>query len=448
MQRHHQFIHEEHMQVSIETTSGLERRLTIGVPAQQVESEVQKRLAQAAKNIRLNGFRKGKVPMKVVKQRYGDGVRQEVVGEVISRSFYEAVQQENVRPAGQPSIQPKQMAEGKDLEFVATFEVYPSVELGDFSGFEITRYAAEVTEEDVDNMIEVLRKQQATWQDVDRAAAEGDRVNIDFTGTRDGKEFEGGKGEGVDLELGSGRMIPGFEDGLVGLSAGDEKTLKITFPDDYHAEDLRGAKTEFAVKVNKVQEAVLPELKKAFFQKLGVDTGGVKTFRKEVKANMVRELKNALKAKTKVSVMDALLGAHSPELPRALVAQEIRTLRNQMLQRLGIQQNQDMSSQLPDGIFQEEAQRRVALGLIVGEIVKANKLKPDAKRVRGMVEDVASTYEEPEEVVNYYYGNQDLLAGIESAALEDQVVDLVVEQAKVIDEQSSYDDIMKKKGDQ
>jgi len=312
------------MQVSLETTSGLERRLTIGVPAEQVESEVEKRLKEAARNVRINGFRKGKVPLSEVKRRFGAGVRQEVVGEVISRSFYEAVQKENVKPAGQPSIEPKQLAAGKDLEYVATFEVYPTVSLSDLTAYELTRVTAEVTDADVDNMIEVLRKHQATWTEVERAAAEEDKVNIDFVGTKDGVEFAGGKAEGQDLVLGSKSMIPGFEEGIVGMKAGEEKVVKVTFPEDYQSEELKGADAEFTIKVNSVSESVLPELDKAFFQKFGVEKGGEKQFRKEVKANMERELKNAIKAKIKGQVMDALIASHTTEVPKALVANEIK----------------------------------------------------------------------------------------------------------------------------
>jgi len=431
------------MQVSIETISDLERRLTVGVPASEIDTEVQKRLQQAAKNIRLNGFRKGKVPIKVVKQRYGASVRQEVLGDVINRTFYEAVRKEDVKPAGQPSIEPKEFGEGKDLEYVATFEVYPSLELADFSQYEVTRYSAEVTAEDVDKMIEVLREQQASWVSVERAAAEGDQVNIDFVGTRDGEEFEGGSAQGQDLVLGSGSMIPGFESGLEGLSAGEEKTLSLTFPDDYQDEQLRGAQVEFKVTVNAVKEQELPELNKDFYAKFGVEKGGKPQFRKEVKANMARELKNAIKTKTKAQVMDALLDSHKVELPKALVASEIETLREQMMQRFGGQQQDfDVKSLLPDSMFQQEAERRVALGLIVGEIIKANKLKPDAQRVDEMIEDLASTYEEPEAVVDYYKQNQELLSSVESAALEDQVVDLVLEKAQVKDQPSSYDDVI------
>jgi trigger factor len=432
------------MQVSLETTSGLERRLTVGVPAEQVESEVENRLRQAARNVTIKGFRKGKVPLSVVKQRFGAGIRQEVVGDVISRSFYAAVQKENVKPAGQPSIQPKQLAAGKDLEYVATFEVYPSVTLSDVSAFEITRHKAEVTEADVDNMIEVLRKHQATWSVVDRAAADGDQVDINFNGTKDGVEFAGGKAENHKLILGSKSMIPGFEEGIVGMKAGEQKTISVTFPADYQAEELRGAAAEFAITVNSVSEAQLPELKKEFFQKFGVDKGGEKQFRKEVKANMDRELANALKAKVKTQVMDSLIASHSTEIPKALVVNEIQVLRNQMLQRFGgQQQNFDVKSLLPDTMFQEEATRRVTLRLIVGEIVKANKLKPDAKRVRSMIEEIASTYQEPKEVIEYYSNNQELMAGVESAVLEDQVVDYILSQAKVTDVETNYDEIIK-----
>lgn len=432
------------MQVSIETTSGLERRLTIGVPAEQVESEVEKRLKQAAQNVRINGFRKGKVPMNVVRQRFGAGVRQEVVGDVISRSFHEAVIQQQVKPAGQPSIQPKQLAPGKDLEYVATFEVYPTVELSDLSAYEITRVKAEVTEADIDNMIDVLRKHQATWKDVDRAAADGDQVTIDFVGTKDGVEFAGGKAEGHKLVLGSKSMIPGFEEGILGMKAGEEKVVPVKFPDDYQSEELKGAAAEFKITVSQVAEMVLPELKKDFFVKFGVEKGGEKQFRKEVKSNMERELGNAIKAKVKTQVMDALLASHTTDLPKALVANEVQVLRQQMLQRFGgQQQNFDVKSLLPDSMFQADAERRVALGLIVGEIIKSAKLKPEAKRVKTMIDEIASTYQEPQEVVEYYNSNPELMAGIESAVLEDQVVDYILTKAKVSDEESTYDEVIK-----
>lgn len=437
------------MQVSLETTSGLERRLTVGVPAEQVENEIENRLKQAARSVNIKGFRKGKVPLSVVKQRFGAGIRQEVVGDVINRSFYAALQKENVKPAGQPAIQPKQLTEGQDLEYTATFEVYPTVALGDLTAFEINRATAEVTEADVNNMIEVLRKHQATWSVVDRAAAEGDQVNINFVGTKDGVEFAGGKAENHNLVLGSKSMIPGFEEGIVGMKAGDQKVIPLTFPADYQAEELKGAAVEFAITVNTVSADDLPALNDDFFQKFGVTSGGEDQFRKEVKANMDRELANALKAKVKGQVMDALIASHTTDVPKALVANEINVLRNQMMQRFGGQkQNFDVKSLLPDTMFDEEANRRVTLGLIVGEIVKSIKLKPDVKRVNAMIEEIASTYQEPDEVVQYYKSNQDLMAGIESAVLEDQVVDHILSQAKVTEVTSSYDEVIKAKAQQ
>lgn len=432
------------MQVSIETTSGLERRMTVGVPAAQVDTEVEKRLKEAAKTVRINGFRKGKVPVKVVKQRFGAGVRQEVLGELISRSFYEAVQKEDVRPAGQPAIDPKESKEGEDFEFVATFEVYPEVALGDLSKFSVAKLNAEVTDADLDKMVDVLRKQQATWKEVDRAAANDDQVNINFTGTKGGEEFEGGKGENQDLVLGSGSMIPGFEAGIEGLKAGDEKTLELTFPEDYHAEELKGAAVEFAVKVNSVSEQELPELNKDFFANYGVESDDVAAFREDVKGNMEREMKNAAKSKVKTQVMDQLVETHDVEIPSALIAGEIDALRGQMMQQFGGQMpNMDLKSLLPDDMFKEQAERRVKLGLIVGELVKSKELKADEDKVRAMVEELASTYQDPEEVVNYYYGNPQMLQGVESVVLEDQVVDAVLEVATVTEEDSAYEDVIK-----
>jgi trigger factor len=429
------------MQVSIETTSGLERRLTVGVPAERVDTEVDTRLKKAAKNVRLPGFRPGKVPMKVMKQRFGEGVRQEVLGEVLSQSFQEAVVQENLRPAGQPSIEPKSMEAGKDLEYVATFEVFPEVETVEMKDFDVERAVAEVGDEDIDNIIEVFRKQQGGWETVERAAAEGDKVNIDYAGTKDGEAFEGGSAEGSDLELGSGRMIPGFEDGIVGMKAGDEKTLELTFPEEYHSEDLKGAAVEFKVTLNAVEEMVPAPLDENLFSQYGVEEGGEEQFRKEVGENMARELKNAVEAKVKQQVMDAVLEAHAAvEIPQALVSQEVDVLRNQMFQQFGGAGGQDMDlkSLLPDDMFTENAEKRVKLGLVLSELISKFELKADGDKVRETIEEMASTYQEPEEVINYYYSNQEQLASIESKVLEDQVVEKLLESAKITEKECSY----------
>jgi trigger factor len=430
------------MQVSIETTSGLERRLTVGVPAERVDTEVVTRLKKAAKNVRLPGFRPGKVPMKVMQQRFGAGVRQEVLGEVMSQSFQEAVVQEKLRPAGQPSIEPKSLEAGKDLEYVATFEVFPEVEVVEMGDFEVERPVAEVTEEDIDNIIEVFRKQQGSWNEAERAAAEGDKVNIDYVGTKDGEEFEGGSAAGSDLELGSGRMIPGFEDGVVGMVAGDEKTLELTFPEDYHNDDLKGAAVEFKVTLHKVEEMVPAALNEELFAQYGVEEGGEEQFRKEVAENMVRELKNAVESKVKQQVMDAVIEAHTGmDIPQALIAQEVDALRNQMFQQFGgaaAGQDLDLKSLLPDDMFTENAEKRVKLGLVLSELIGKFELKADADKVRSTIEEMASTYQEPDEVINWYYSNQEQLASVESKVLEDQVVEKLLESAKISDKECSY----------
>ena len=433
------------MQVSIETTSGLERRLTVSIPASTVDDEVNKRLQEAAKTVRINGFRKGKVPLKVVKQRYGAGVRQEVIGDTINKSFYEAVQQESVRPAGQPSIEPKELSEGKDVEFVATFEVFPQIEIKGLEDIQVTRYDAEINEADIDKMIENLRDQQATWADTTGKAKKDDQVNLDYQGLKEGEAFEGGSATGQDLVLGSGSMIPGFEDGIVGLKKGDEKDLDLSFPEDYHAEDLKGAAVVFKIKVNNVQRKKKPEVNDEFYAKFGVTEGGEEKFKEDVKANMLREKDRAAKNKTKDQVINGLIEQNEVVVPSALVASEIEALRNQTVQQYGAQANSNMDFKtiLPDDMFKAQAERRAALGLLVSEIVANEKLTADKDVVRNLIEEAASTYEDPTEVINYYYGNEQLLASVEAAALEEQVVAFVLDKAKVSDESVSYEDILK-----
>lgn len=433
------------MQVSIETTSTLERRLTIGVPAERIEKEVSARLQRAAQSVRLPGFRPGKVPMKIVQQRFGDGVRQEVLGEVLSQSFAEAVQQEKLKPAGRPSIEPKSLEAGKDLEYIATFEVFPEISIGDYSAIEVVRPVSEVTEQDVDKMIETLRKQQGTWEAVERPAQNGDQVTIDYVGTKGGEAFAGGSAEGADLVLGSGRMIPGFEDGIVGMKAGEEKVVPLSFPADYHNEDLKGAAVEFKIKVNAVKEQKLAELNDELFAKFGIKDGGVDQFRKEVAENMARELKNATKNKIKNHVMEGILQLHTElEVPKALVQEEIKTLRGQTVQQFGGGRSDiDFASILPDDMFRAQAERRVKLGLILSEIISSEKIVADAAKVRAAVEELASTYEDPQEVINWYFSNRQQLQGVEAMVIEDQVVAMILDRAKVSDKVCNYEEALK-----
>lgn len=431
------------MQVSIETTSSLERRLTVGVPAERVDVEVDNRLQKASQNVRLPGFRPGKVPMNVMRQRFGAGIRQEVLGEVVNQSFREAVIQEKLRPAGQPSIETRNLERGKDIQYVATFEIFPEVDLVDMKNFAVEKSIAQVKDEDVDRLIEVFRKQQGSWDVVESAAVLNDKVNIDYVGTSDGVQFEGGTAQDSDLELGSGRMIPGFEEGIVGMKAGEQKILQLCFPDDYHNEELKGAAVEFKITLNKVLQLVPAEIDEELFAKYGVEQGGEAQFRKEVADNMTRELKNAVQAKVKQQVMDAVLEAHkSLEVPRALVEHEIAGMRDQMFQQFGGAENQnlDLKSLLPDTMFSENAERRVKLGLVLAELIARHELKADGQKVREAIEEMASTYQNPQEVIDYYYSSQQQLSAVESKVLEDQVVERLLESANITETECNYQD--------
>ena len=430
------------MQVSIESSTGLERQLKIGVPADRIEKEVTERLQKATKTVRIAGFRKGKVPLKVVKQQYGKGVRQEVVGEVVNSSFYEAIKQEDLNPVGQPRIDDVTDAEGQDLEYIAVFEVYPEVALADLSKVSIARPVTDLNDSDVETMIEVLRNQQATFDVVERPAEEGDQVNIDYVGTQKKVEFAGGSAEAQDLILGSNSMIPGFEDGLVGVSAGDETVLKLKFPKDYHAEELKGKAVQFAVKVNSVAAKQMPEMDDEFFKLYGVSEGGEEKFREDVRNNMERELRNAIRNKVKNRVMDQLFDLNKVELPKALISNEITQLKQQMIQQFGGGQQFD-PSMLPDEMFTAKAERRAALGVIVSEVVKAEELTPDEDSVRERINEIASTYDQPKEVVDYYYSQQELLSSVEAVVLEDQVTELVLSKATVSEEPLSYEEAIK-----
>ena len=431
------------MQVSIENLSGLERKMTIAVPSEKVENQVLSRLQEAAKTIRMKGFRQGKVPMKVVRERYGKGVRQEVLGEVMSRSYYEALGQEKVRPAGQPRIEPKSMEEGQDLEFEAIFEVYPDVALQDLTSIQIERKSAEITEPDIDNMVETLRKQRQTWQEVDRVAQEGDQVLIDFEGRMDGEIFEGGSSKGSTLVLGSGRMIEGFETGLIGAGKDEEKVLNLNFPENYHKPELAGKPVEFRITVRKINTAVLPDLDDSFFESFDIREGGLEAFRAEVKSNMARELKNAIRSNLRNQVVEGLLKTHEVQLPKALVANEIKVLRDQAVQQYGGGQQKIDPSMLPDELFRDQAGRRVSLGLIMNEIISSNELKVDPQLVRRLVEELAESYEQPQDVIKWYYSNEDQLAQVEAMAMEEVVIDFVMDKAKVNEVNCSYEEALK-----
>ncbi|HDY91342.1 MAG TPA: trigger factor [Pseudoalteromonas sp.] len=428
------------MQVSVETTQGLERRITITVPSENVETEVKKRLQQLSKTQRIDGFRAGKVPVSVINKRFGPAVRQEVAGEVMQRNFYEAIVSEKINPAGAPTFAPKSLEAGKDLEFSATFEVYPEVEVQGLDKITVEKPAVTVTDEDLANMLETLRKQHAEWADVNTAAGENDRVTVDFVGTIDGEVFEGGKAEDFPLELGQGRMIPGFEDNIVGKKAGEEVVADVTFPDDYHAENLKGKAAQFTITVKKVEAQELPELSEEFATKFGVTEGGVDALKEEVKKNMTRELDQAVKASVKDQAIKGLLANNEIEVPKALVDQEVDALRQQAAQRFG-GDAQNMP-ELPAELFHEQAVTRVKTGLLLGEVIKANEIKVDDAKVEALIATVASAYEDPTEVVEYYKGNDQLMQQMRNVAMEEQAVEAILAKAVVTDVEKAFDDIM------
>lgn len=428
------------MQVSVENTSALERRMTIGVPAERIETEVNKRLQQTARKAKIPGFRPGKVPMSVIRQRYEDAARQEALGDVIQATFYEAVVEQKLNPAGAPAVEPKTFEKGKDLEYVATFEVFPEFTVAGFESIAVERLSAEVADADLDKMLDVLRKQNTRFELVERVAQNDDQVNIDFVGKVDGEAFAGGSAKATQLVLGSGRMIPGFEEGLVGAKAGEERVLTLTFPADYQNLDLAGKTAEFSVTVNTVSEPQLPELNEAFFAQFGIKESGLEGFRTEVRKNMERELRQAIKSKVKNQVMDGLLAANPIEVPKALIENEVNRLRVQAVQQFGGNIKPD---QLPVELFTEQASRRVVLGLVVAEVVKQFDIKPDDARVREMIQEMASAYQEPEQVVAWYYKNDQQLNEVRSVVLEEQVVDTVLQKANVTDKSVSYEEAIK-----
>ena len=432
------------MQVSVESLNNLERRMKVQVPAEKIDTEVENRLKSMVGKVRLDGFRPGKVPLNVIRQRFSSGVYQEVLGEVMQSSFQEAVAQEKIRLAGMPEIDPGTPVQGKELEFTATFEVYPEIELADMKTIELTVPKAEISNADIDKMLENLRNQQKTWEKVDRAAKEGDQIVIDFEGSMDGEVFEGGKAEQMPLVLGEGRMIPGFEEPLVGLKADEEKTIDVTFPEDYHAKNLAGKTAQFAIKVSAVNEAVLPEIDEDFIKSFGVEDGKVESLREEARTNMQRELDQAIAKQVKNQVMDALAGKHDFNIPQSMVKDEVGRLREQTQASMG---QQAAANPLPDNLFEDEAKRRVLLGLLISEIVASNDIELDNDRVQAMLEEVASGYQDPQSVIQYYRTNPEHMDGIRAAVMEEQVVKWIREQAQIKEEKSSFDQVMNPAGE-
>ena len=430
------------MQVSIETLEGLERRMTVQIPSERVSEAVEKKLKDLSKTVRIDGFRPGKVPLKVVQQKYGGHVRQEVIGDVIESSYQEALIQEKVRPAGMPSIDSVSTEEKEDMSYTATFEVYPEVEKLKLDSIEVEKPKVEISDKDFDAMLQKLREQRKGWKETKGAAKKGFQVMVDFEGRIDGELFEGGAGKDMAVEIGAGQMLPEFEAGLEGVKATEQRTVEVNFPDDYHGAEVAGKKAEFTLKASKVSKPELPELDEEFAKGFGIEDGDLEKMRADIRANMEKEKNDRLKLDIKNKVMTGLLEHNEIIAPSAMVADEINNLRAQAAQRMGQDpQSIDVTS-FPDELFNAEATRRVQLGLLIAEVIKSEKIELNKELVDSTIEEMAVAYEQPDQVREYYRHNQQARSGIEGMVLEDQVVAHILEKAKVTEKEANFDDLM------
>ncbi|XID74326.1 trigger factor [Alkanindiges sp. WGS2144] len=434
------------MIVTTETVSGVARRLNVTVPSSRIDEQFEARLKRAAKNVKINGFRPGKVPMSRIRADYGPGIRQEVINDIIRDSVFEAIQQEKINAVGMPNIEKVDLNQD-GLVYEATVEVYPEVSVQGLENIAIERKTTEVTDEDVDTMIDNLRKQRQTWAVTKGMAKKDMQVTFDFEGTVDGEKFEGGSAEDFKLVLGSGRMIPGFEDGIIGMKAGEEKVIDVTFPEDYQAENLRGKAAQFKINVKQVEKPKLPEVDAEFLNVFGVnEEEGLDKLKADVRKNMEREVKNSLRQQLKQAAFNAVLENNEVEVPAAMVTEEIGRQRQQMLQQFAQQfggaQNFDQNM-LPDELFREQAERSVKLGVLIGKVLEDAGLTVDQERVKAFIEESAQSYEDPQEVIDYFSNDKQQRAQIEAVVLEDQVVDHILQKAKVTDQAVSYQDLIK-----
>lgn len=431
------------MQATVENISPLERRIRISVPRAQIDTEIESRLKRLARTAKVHGFRPGKVPLKIVAQQYGGQVRQEVIGETMQRSISDAMREQQLRVAGYPQLESvSNETAGDALEFSATFEIYPEVKLGDLSGASVERPQVSVSEADVDKTVDILRKQRATFEPVDRAAKSDDRVEIDYAGTIDGTEFPGGSAKGYVLTLGEGRTLADFEGAIPGMMAGESKSVQVTFPADYHGKEVAGKTATFEIKLNRVLESKLPEVGADFAKTLGVEDGDVGKMRAEIRGNLEREVAKRIETRLKEQVMQALLDATPIELPNSLVEMEVERLQQHARDDLARRGVKAADMPIPADMFTESAQRRVKLGLILAEVVKANQLHATPEQVRAVVEDFAESYEHPEQIVSWYYQEPGRLAEAESLALEQNVVNWTLGVAKVTDKPITFDELM------
>lgn len=427
---------------NVETLQGLERRVSVTLPANDIERQVDERLKKLSRNIRMPGFRPGKVPLKLVAQTYGPQVRSEVLSDAVQKGFNDAVKEANLKVAGYPRIEKKDGADAAALEFTATFEVYPEVKVGDLGDVTIERPQVNVDDAAVDKTIEILRKQRTKYVEASRPAKDGDRLTVDFEGKIDGQVFQGGTAKDFTFPLGEGRMLPQFDEAARGMSAGETKTFDLKFPDDYHGKDVAGKTASFTITVKKLDEPKLPEVDAEFAKSLGIGEGDIEKMRKEIRQNVERETAKRVEARVKSQVLDALTNKTPIELPKSLIQMEAQQLVERAaadLQARGIKPEQ---MPLDPAAFEATAKRRVALGLIIGELARTENLQPKPAEVRAVVEAEAATYESPAEVVKWFYMQPQRLSEMEGVALEANVVKWVLSKAKVVDKPTPFDDLM------
>ncbi|MFZ5487157.1 MAG: trigger factor [Pseudomonadota bacterium] len=439
------------MAVTVETLDKLERKITLSLPMRSIQSEVENRLKRLARTVKMDGFRPGKVPLSVVSQRYGYSVQYEVINDKVGEAFANAANEANLRVAGQPRITEKEGAPEGEVAFDAVFEVFPEVQIADLSAAQLEKFTAEVDEAAIDRTIDILRKQRRSFAEraLDAAAQDGDRVTVDFEGKIDGEPFEGGKAEDFQFIVGEGQMLKEFEDAVRGMKVGESKTFPLAFPEDYHGKDVAGKTADFLVTLKKIEAGHLPEVDEAFVRSLGIADGSIEGLRADIRKNLEREVKARLQARNKQAVMDLLVTQAELDLPKASVDAEIARLREDMLADLkqrGMKDVEKFQAQLPDDIFREQAERRVRLGLIAAELVRANELEPKPEQVKAHVEELASSYEHPEEVVRWYYSNPDRMTNVEALVLENNVTDFVLGKAQVTEKMLSFDDLMGQQG--
>ncbi|HAO58832.1 MAG TPA: trigger factor [Psychrobacter sp.] len=433
------------LQITTNKVNDNQTQLTVKVPVEQIQNKVEGRIRNVAKTAKIDGFRKGKVPVSHIRAQYGAGIQQEVINDVIRDTVFEAIKAEDVRAVGMPNIDDVKL-EDEFLVYQATVEIFPEIKVEGIKDIEVERHTATINDEDVDTMIENLRKQRQEFAEKEGEAAEGDQVTFDFEGSIDGEKFEGGAAEDFKLVLGSGQMIPGFEDGIVGMKAGDEKTIDVTFPEEYQAENLAGKAAQFKINVKTVEEPKLPEIDEEFLELFGVKEGGVEQLKADVRKNMTREVKNAARNQVKQATFDALLEKNEFDVPSAMVDQEVDRQRNLMMQRFAQQFGGNANSidkdMLPRELFEEQAIRAARLGVLVSRVIEENELKVDQERVETFIKETAENYEDPAEVIEYYTNDAQQRANIESVVLEDQVVDFLLEQGKVTDKEVGYQELL------